>query len=139
MAVSEEKNPGARKAGLIFQQPFSLPENAQTVTGIAFRAAGKSVNNLMLATLTLQPLFFFFFFDFLGCVRFFFFCFFVFRFPLLFFCCVFPGKLLFQKGISDSHSLLENSEKIASFSGGGHALETSRRGQPKSGKKKAHK
>ena len=31
------------KAGPIFQQPFSLPENAQTLAGIAFRAAGKSV------------------------------------------------------------------------------------------------
>ena len=39
------ENPGAfPKAGPIFQQPFSLPENAQTLAGIAFGAAGKSVN-----------------------------------------------------------------------------------------------
>ena len=39
-------SPGAfPKAGLIFQQPFSLPENAQTLAGIALRAAGKSVKN----------------------------------------------------------------------------------------------
>ena len=40
------ENPGAfPKAWPIFQQPFSLPENAQTLAGIAFRAAGKSVSN----------------------------------------------------------------------------------------------
>ena len=30
------------KARPIFQQPFSVPESAQTLAGIAFRAAGKS-------------------------------------------------------------------------------------------------
>ena len=40
------ENPGAfPKARPIFQQPFSLPENAQTLAGIAFCAAGKSANN----------------------------------------------------------------------------------------------
>ena len=40
------QSPGALpKAGQIFQQPFSLPENAQTLAGIAFRVAGKSVKN----------------------------------------------------------------------------------------------
>ena len=34
----------------IFQQPFSLPESAQTLAGIAFRAAGKSENNLPAAS-----------------------------------------------------------------------------------------
>ena len=29
----------------IFQQPFSLPENAQTLAGIAYHAAGKSGNH----------------------------------------------------------------------------------------------
>ena len=39
------ENPAAfPKAGPIFQQPFSLPESAQTLAGIAFRAAGKSGN-----------------------------------------------------------------------------------------------
>ena len=39
------ENPGAfPKAGPIFQQPLSLPESAQTLAGIAFRAAGKSGN-----------------------------------------------------------------------------------------------
>ena len=37
------ENPAAfPKAGPIFQQPFSLPESAQTLAGIAFRAAGQS-------------------------------------------------------------------------------------------------
>ena len=36
-----EENLGAfPKAGPIFQRPFSLPENAQTLAGIPFRAAG---------------------------------------------------------------------------------------------------
>ena len=40
------ENPAAfPQARPIFQQPFSLPENAQTLAGIAFRAAGKSVKN----------------------------------------------------------------------------------------------
>ena len=45
------ENPGAfPKARPIFQQPFSLPENAQPLTGIAFCAAGKSVNNFPAAS-----------------------------------------------------------------------------------------
>ena len=45
------ENPGAfPKAGPIFQQPFSLPENAQTLAGIAFGAAGKSVKNFPAAS-----------------------------------------------------------------------------------------
>ena len=44
--VSEEKiQQRSRRPGPIFQKPFSLPENAQTLAGIAFRAAGKSVKN----------------------------------------------------------------------------------------------
>ena len=40
------ENPAAfPKAQPIFQQPFCLPESAQTSAGIAFRAAGKSVRN----------------------------------------------------------------------------------------------
>ena len=40
------ENPAAfPQARPIFQQPFSLPESAQTLAGIAFRAAGKSGNN----------------------------------------------------------------------------------------------
>ena len=34
----------------IFQQPFSLPESAQTLAGIAFRAAGKSQNHFPAAS-----------------------------------------------------------------------------------------
>ena len=45
------ENPAAfPKAGPIFQQPFSLPENAQTLAGIAFRAAGKSENHFPAAS-----------------------------------------------------------------------------------------
>ena len=67
------ENPAAfPKAGPIFQQPFLLPESAQTLAGIAFRAAGKSGNNFPAAS-------------------------------------KFAGKP-FQRGISDSHSLLEFSE-----------------------------
>ena len=45
------ENPAAfPKARPIFQQPFSLPENAQTLAGIAFRAAGKSVKNFPAAS-----------------------------------------------------------------------------------------
>ena len=41
-----EENPAAfPQARPIFQQPFSSPESAQTLAGIAFRAAGKSVKN----------------------------------------------------------------------------------------------
>ena len=41
-----KKNPAAfPKAGPIFQRPLSLPENAQTLAGIACRAAGKSGNS----------------------------------------------------------------------------------------------
>ena len=37
------ENPGAfPKEGPIFQQPFALPQNTQTMAGIAFRAARKS-------------------------------------------------------------------------------------------------
>ena len=51
MAVSEEKiQQRSPKAGPIFQQAFSLPENAQTLAGIAFRAAGKSGNNFPAAS-----------------------------------------------------------------------------------------
>ena len=49
--VVSEENPGAfPKAGPIFQQPFSVPENAQTLAGIAFGAAGKSVKNFPAAS-----------------------------------------------------------------------------------------
>ena len=45
------ENPAAfPQARPIFQQPFSLPENAQTLAGIAFRAAGKSVKNFPAAS-----------------------------------------------------------------------------------------
>ena len=45
------ENPAAfLQAQPIFQQPFSLPENAQTLAGIAFRAAGKTVNNFPAAS-----------------------------------------------------------------------------------------
>ena len=45
------ENPAAfPKARPIFQQPFSLPENAQTLAGRAFRAAGKSVKNFPAAS-----------------------------------------------------------------------------------------
>ena len=68
------ENPAAfPQAWPIFQQPFSLPESAQTLAGIAFRAAGKSENNFPAAS-------------------------------------KFAGEP-FQQGISDSHSLLEFSEK----------------------------
>ena len=68
------ENPAAfPKSRPIFQQPFSLPENAQTLAGIAFRAAGKLVKNFPAAS-------------------------------------KFAGNL-FQHRISDSHSLLEFSDK----------------------------
>ena len=45
------ENPAAfPKARPIFQQPFSLPESAQTLAGIAFRAAGKSGENFPAAS-----------------------------------------------------------------------------------------
>ena len=45
------ENPAAfPKAGPIFQQPFCLPENASTLAGIAFRAAGKSGNHFPAAS-----------------------------------------------------------------------------------------
>ena len=45
------ENPAAfLQARPIFQQPFSLPENAQTLAGITFRAAGKSVKKFPAAS-----------------------------------------------------------------------------------------
>ena len=45
------ENPAAfPQARPIFQQPFSLPESAQTLAGIAFRAAGKSGNRFPAAS-----------------------------------------------------------------------------------------
>ena len=45
------ENPAAfPKARPIFQQPFSLPESAQTLAGIACRAAGKSGKNFPAAS-----------------------------------------------------------------------------------------
>ena len=45
------ENPAAfPQARPIFQQPFSLLENAQTLAGIEFRAAGKSVKNFPAAS-----------------------------------------------------------------------------------------
>ena len=45
------ENPAAfPQARPIFQQPFSLPENAQTLAEIAFRAARKSVKNVPAAS-----------------------------------------------------------------------------------------
>ena len=45
------ENPAAfPQARPIFQQPFSLPESAQTLAGIAFRAAGKSGNHFPAAS-----------------------------------------------------------------------------------------
>ena len=59
VAVSEEKeNPAAfPKARPIFQQPFSLPESAQILAGIAFHAAGKSVRNFPAASKFARKLF----------------------------------------------------------------------------------
>ena len=46
VAVSDKKiQERSRRQGRFFQQPFSLPGNAQTLAGIASRAAGKSVKN----------------------------------------------------------------------------------------------
>ena len=45
------KNPAAfPKAGPIFQQPLSLPANAQTLARIGFRAAGKTGNDFPAAS-----------------------------------------------------------------------------------------
>ena len=45
------ENPAAfPQARPIFQQPFSLPESAQTLAGIAFRAAGRSENHFPAAS-----------------------------------------------------------------------------------------
>ena len=45
------ENPAALpQARPIFEQPFSLPESAQTLAGIAFRAAGKSGNHFPAAS-----------------------------------------------------------------------------------------
>ena len=72
------ENPAAfPKAGPIFQQPFSLPEIAQTLAGRALPAVGKSGDNLPAASKL-------------------------------------AGKP-FQQGISDSHSLLEFSDCLASL------------------------
>ena len=69
------ENPrGLTKARPIFQQPFSLLELAQTLPGIASRAAGKSGKDFPAA-----PEF---------------------------------ARKPFQKGISDSHGLLEFSDKM---------------------------
>ena len=52
---SQKRNPAAfPKAGPIFQQPFSLPEKAQTLAGTAFGAAGKSMNNFPAASRNLH-------------------------------------------------------------------------------------
>ena len=53
-----EENPGASpKAGPMFQQPLSSPESAQTLAGIAFRAAGKLGTNFPAAsTFARRPL-----------------------------------------------------------------------------------
>ena len=52
------ENPAAfPQARPIFQQPFSLPESAQTLAGIAFRAAGKSVRNFPAASKFARKLF----------------------------------------------------------------------------------
>ena len=84
------ENPAAfPQARPIFQQPFSLPESAQTLAGIAFRAAGKSVRNFPAAS----------------------------RF----------ARKLFQQGISDSHSLLELSDRNAAFFGRILLIVTTRR------------
>ena len=52
------ENPAAfPQARPFFQQPFSLPESAQTLAGIAFRAAGKSVRNFPAASKFARKLF----------------------------------------------------------------------------------
>ena len=52
------ENPAAfPQAWPIFQQPFSLPENAQTLAGIALSAARKSANNFPAASKFARKLF----------------------------------------------------------------------------------
>ena len=50
MAVSERKSSSVPEGGADFQQPFLLPESAQTLARIAFRAAGKSGNDFRAAS-----------------------------------------------------------------------------------------
>ena len=51
VAVSEEKiQERSRRRGRFSSSHFSLPENAQTLAGIAFQAAGKSVKNFPAAS-----------------------------------------------------------------------------------------
>ena len=53
VAVSEEKiQEHSRRRGRFSSSHFSLPENAQTLAGIAFRVAGKSVKNSQQRTAT---------------------------------------------------------------------------------------
>ena len=74
VVVSEEKiQQRSRRRGQFSSSRFSLPENAQTLAGIAFRAAGKLVKDFPATS-------------------------------------KFAGKP-FQQGISDSHSLLEFSDR----------------------------
>ena len=55
--LGRENSAAFPKARPIFQQPFSLPENAQTLAGIAFRAAGKSGKNFPAASKFARKLF----------------------------------------------------------------------------------
>ena len=55
VAVSEEKI--VPEGGADFPAAIFLPENAQTLAGIAFRAAGKSVNNFPAASKFARKLF----------------------------------------------------------------------------------
>ena len=58
MAVSEEKiQQRSRRRGQFSSSRFSLPESAQTLAGIAFRAAGKSVRNFPAASKFARKLF----------------------------------------------------------------------------------
>ena len=49
-SLAGENSAAFPKARPIFQQPFSLPESAQTLAGVAFRAAGKFVRNFPAAS-----------------------------------------------------------------------------------------
>ena len=49
-SLGGENSAAFPKTGPIFKQPFSLPENAQTLAGIAHRAARKSENNFPAAS-----------------------------------------------------------------------------------------
>ena len=80
------------EGGVDFQQPFSLPESARTLAGIAFQAAGKSGNHFPAAS-------------------------------------KFAGKP-FQQGISDSHSLLEFSDKLSLAHKGGLFFPLSKKSNP---------